>query len=354
MKIRSRLLPWVVGIGAWVFLGVLFFGYNAAQAAVNMTSNEAYGFQNVLETGDMLILIRYDLPVADWQKASTSTPYMLDATCDDITDIEDPCYTSLVSGTALQTLYDGPRGGGGVLLRGSRTLPRIANGLSGLYFAAGHGLTFGTATYDSCIEGSATLFAIVPTSCQAISWQASATIVANQALVKTILPQVMLNLQAAASAGVNTYVESDKITLTGMVFAREALAYINYAVPGAFIAAVGGVDFTFDPTASTSSLETSIQAVAETTDVYLGFLALSGQLFGMDVHVFGAFTTGILGIIIAVSLAGFAAPSLSIAATLLIAIAGVLMWVVPIQLVFVVIAALIVLGLMWFYRRVPT
>ena len=319
----------------------------AARAqSVTMTIFEAQGFQNVLETGDLLVLVRYKLPITEWQT------YMLDATCDDVTDVEDTCYTSLTSGTALQTLYDADRSTG--TLRGSRSLPRIANGLSGLYFAAGHGLTFGTAAYDACIEGSSTLFSPMPTSCMAISWQASTSIAGNQTVMGNILPSVVLNLQEAASASTNSYVEADKITLRGMVFAREAFSLINSAVPGAFGVSVAGANFEFAPTVTAGSLATELQTAAQSSDAYLGVQAVSLQLFGVSVHTFGAFATFIVGVIVIVSLVGFASPQVAAIAFLLVATFGVLMFFVPVQLLFVVLAILIVLGFQWLYRRLPT
>ena len=71
---------------------------------------EAYGFSNVLEADDRLILVRYDLPLADWQiDANTVAPpfpteFMVDAVCETPTEpiqLKDPCYTSLKSGMVL-------------------------------------------------------------------------------------------------------------------------------------------------------------------------------------------------------------------------------------------------------------
>ena len=341
----------IVAVGMFA-LASLTASEEASAQSVTLMIFESQGFQNVLETGDLLVLIRYELPTADWQTAATSPPYMIDATCDDVTDVEDACYTSLTSGTALQTLYDAARATGA--LRGSRTLPRIANGLSGLYFAAGHGLTFGTTTYEACIEGSATLFATVPTSCMTISWQSSSDLNGNQTVMENILPQVVSNLQEAASAPTNSYVEADKITLMGMIFAREAFSLLNSVVPNAFVASVGAVDFEFSPTVTAGSLETELQTAAQNSDAYLGVQAVSLQLFGVSIHTFGAFTTFIVGAVVIVGLVGFASPQVAAISFLLIGMFGVMMFFVPIQLLFVVLAVLVVLGFQWLYKKLPT
>mgnify|MGYP006405769393 CR=1 FL=1 len=133
-----------------------------------MTLDEAHGFQHLINEGDMLILVRYELPKADWRidaadvAVATATapfvPYMEEATCidNDEENLLDLCYTSLLSGVAINTFYDGPHLSS-TLLR-SRTLPRVGDGISAVYFGTGHSITFGDPTYEACVEGSATLF----------------------------------------------------------------------------------------------------------------------------------------------------------------------------------------------------
>lgn len=240
-------------------IGVLMLLTTQAVYAVDpvanppMTLDEAHGFQHLITEGDMLILVRYELPKADWRvdaadvALQTSTApfaaYMEEGSCidNDEENLLDLCYTSLLSGVAINTFYNGPHLSS-TLLR-SRTLPRVGDGISGVYFGTGHSITFGDPTYEACIEGSATLFSPKTADCDNLLWHNVATstayptiMEASRATNASALVSIALNLQQTIPGRQEALVVNDYITPTGAIFFKESYTNIVLSAPGAFAA----------------------------------------------------------------------------------------------------------------------
>jgi hypothetical protein len=218
-----------------------------------MTLKEAHGFKNLIAEGDLLVLVRYELPKADWRidvaevAAHTSTApfvaYMEEGTCldNDEENLLDLCYTSLLSGIAINTFYDGPHLSS-TLLR-SRTLPRVGDGISGVYFGTGHSITFGDPTYEACIEGSATVFSPKTIECDTLLWHSVATSTAYPSIMEasratnaSALVSMALNLQQGIAGRQEALVVNDYIAPTGAIFFKEAYTNIVRAADAAFAA----------------------------------------------------------------------------------------------------------------------
>ena len=133
---------------------------------------ESHVMESFVQEGDLIVMIRYELPLENWQfdQATTTadqvvtTPYMQRATCEDDNPelISGLCYTSIFSGIAMQNVYNGKSSTDPIV--GSRTLPRIGHGISALYFPPGHDLE--TDNLLTCLSTSSTLFTNPANECQ--------------------------------------------------------------------------------------------------------------------------------------------------------------------------------------------
>lgn len=250
---------------------------------------EAHAFRNVVEEDDLLVLIRYQLPTADWQNAT----YMVEPTCTDENDITDRCYTSLVDGAAQQTLKDDT---GAVVT--ARDIPRIRNGLSALRLC-GPGstdclgqdaglITWGDPDAETCLLGPSSL-SPQPETCVSIIWHDSDSIADNVDVLLPVLQAVMLNLEREDDVTKNSYVSNNLITEVGSSFAREALTGIILIVPEAFANSVISVARSFTATAVPgTNLNAAITTPERTKTVYVAFNRV-GQSLGVNGAVFGSF-----------------------------------------------------------------
>ena len=231
-----------------VLLAVLFALLPlSAQAAENDEPAiilDAQGFQCLLTTTavttadcDMLVMVTYELPKTDWRNAL----YMEEISCisSDEANFLDLCYTSLIPGIITHSFYDGPQTS--ALLVGVRTPPRIGVGLSAIYLEAGHGLTFGDTTYETCLEPDVTFFTPATPSCATISWN-TVTDVDADGLVwddakdvnSTALQEIGSDIEALTPLPSGLLVEAGRITPMGAVFFIEAFSQWVVAAPDAF------------------------------------------------------------------------------------------------------------------------
>ena len=349
MRAMTWRLLLTVSIPAIAFLPGAVYAHTVVPVPnVGTTMAEAHGWQNVLELGDMLIWIRYELPTADWR---TST-YINDTACADADNFTDPCYTEVVEGAALHTFYGGAHNTAD--LRGFRHIPRIGHGLSALYFAAGHDLTFGTVAYETCIEGSATLFNPIPHDCFTVQWRSSATVDATPAVMEPHLVQMALNLERVLERPANEFVNVDKITLLGLPFPREAFSPIVTVVPGAFFSSVVEPFSDFNP-GSAGALETSIQTAAEASSFYTDLNRASQEYFGLPVRIFGTIITFLLGLLAVFGVAKVTGslPLSTLAGALMVGF-GFFMNFIPPAAMFIALVIILLLGSTWVFRRLPT
>lgn len=321
----------------------------AFAANPTISIHEAHAFEHVLETDDLLILVRYELPTDDWRSAD----YMVDHTCDDVDDLDDNCWNSLETGMVLHTLYDDDRDTG--MLSGVRTISRIGHSLSGIYLEAGHGLTWDDTSYETCVEGSSTTFSPVPNACFTLFWHSSDDLASTSAVIEPYLVQMALNIEEEFPKTPTTFVNMDKITDEGVRFAREAFPAIMSVVPGAFFA---GVDHAFDdfgPDATPTDLESGIETAAQASSVWQSAEDVAGEYFGMSVGTWGSVLTLLVaGVVVAAGarITGSAAMGVLVGST--VVGTGLFMDFLPIEPLWVVVAVMLVLGGSVIFARFPS
>ncbi|MAX59667.1 MAG: hypothetical protein CL755_12645 [Chloroflexi bacterium] len=363
----------LVAIFTLVVLATLPVGVVAAAVApppIDLV--EAYGFSNVLETDDRLILVRYDLPLDDWQIDSSmvSPPtlpvaFMVDATCETPTEpitLVDPCYTSIYNGMVLHTFYDGARGGPGVTQIGIRSIPRIWQGLSGIYIRAGHGLPDPggpSSSFETCIEGSSTIFTgpnftSTPVECLNPLWITIPSVAEKENMV-AILTSLMTNVQDEMNQTVNTYVDQNIITQTGAVIPREAMSAIGTAAPNAFYVGIDQPWTDFDLTLTPTALETGIATANQSGRIYEAFGGVAAEYLGTTPTVLGGIFFLTFAIVVVMTV-GLVTRSVMYGSMLgvLVLICGMFAGLFPVAGLFVLIGLLLLLGSTYIFRRFPT
>jgi hypothetical protein len=349
---------------------------------------EAHGFANVMEPDDRLILIRYDLPLAEWafdgKTATTTNPvhnasdvsvsYMKNATCTEISSLSstnplpDSCYTSLLSGIVTHQFFNGVASDPDSQNLGIRTLPRIGDGMSGLYIRAGHGLaplSGGTdaeqaelQTYETCLTGAVNVFT-APTFtgniniCLKPIWHPTALVTDKSSLTQTMVAMV-LNIQEEMEEPVNRFVAQDVITEEGIVFPREAFTLAVQASPDAFYTGVSQPWLDYDTDAVPSALEKQLETGAQATTMYKAVVDTGSWYFGMEPNVSGTLGAfALIGIVVtatAVMTRGVTYPAVL---GLLVLLGATFMGFVPVAGVWVAMAGFLTLGATVIFRKFP-
>ena len=350
---------------------------------------EAHGFANVMEPDDRLILIRYELPLDEWQfdglTATTTNPvvnaltgdpvdYMRNATCTELTSLSttnplpDSCYTSLLSGMVTQTFYDGAGSDPASTNLGIRTLPRIGDGMSGVYIRAGHGLaplSGGSSaeqdalnTYQTCLQGSSTTF-VQPTFtanfqlCLNPIWHPTTLVTDKDALTHTNV-QMTLNIQEEMNEPVNKFVAEDTITEEGIIFAREAFTLMVQASPRAFYTGVSQPWTDFDTSVTPTALENELTTGAQATTMYKAVVDTGSWYFGIEPNVAG--TVGALLLVMAtVTATAITTRSVTYPAVLgfMVLLGATFMGFVPVAGMWVAMAGFLTIGGIVIFRKMP-
>lgn len=333
----------------------------AAHTNPNLNLNQALAFRHVVETDDLLVLIWYELPKAEWRTpaAGMAGAHMVVTSClaadqtaiKDTSDWANDCWTSLNEAIVVQTLWDGA--GGTSNLKSLRALPRVGHGLSAVYLKAGHGLTWNTTTFQTCIEGSASTWTTVPRTCLNLNWQDSASLTATPAVIEPWLVQLMLNLQQSNALPKNTFVSGAKITQTGTIFPREAFPVIMSIVPGAFFVGIAQAFQDFSPSTATP-LSSSISTEAQASTVWKSVNSVRAEYLGVSVRTFGAIGFMLAALAVAIgAMMTMGNPAMAAFLGAMVVAVGVFMDLVPLAAVFVALAVMVVLGGAWLFRRVP-
>ena len=344
----------------------LILGALATMAPISnptMTLEEAHAFEHLLNEGDMLILIRYDLPAESWRGDSgddPTAPLMEEADCHDgnQNDPLDLCWTSLVPGAVTQTFYNGPQASASLMA--NRTIPRISHGVAALYIGPGHSLAFGDTTYEACIEGSATLFSPRTIDCDRPLWHTVTDTDGDGAFLDDApaqnadaLIQVAAALQDAMPGRQETLITNGLITPLGTLYFQEAFSNIVSAMPQAFVVGEMSIDIV-NLSNSDSAAEISITSAAEASRLW-GYVNDYNQN-----HFDGAVSTQLVGsilvLIVAFALFGLAMAMLknlfmaAIIASLFIFGGGVLLDFVDMKVYFILLLLLFGVG-MFSYAR---
>lgn len=294
----------------------------------SLTLFEAVAFTSVIESGDALVLGRYELPSDQWDPASGGPG----------------------AEAAVAILKDASTE------YAVRPLPRTGHGLVGVYLAPeeADAFPFGAEDAQLCIQGDpATL--TTPPSCQAPTWRSTATTEEARQALEADLVQLVFNLESedpdVTSA---TYVANGVITQAGYPLAEEAFPAVGLVVPGAFFAGVEGMAV---PAISQTpgAREQTVRDEARSSAAYQAAEEIAGEYFGTSVRVAGG---------VAVMSATLALAALIYAATRELTLGagialpsgllfGAYLDLIPQAAAYVVVFVLVIALGMWLFRRLP-
>jgi len=350
MTIRRRIAGIFLSIvAALLMAGVFSTNIASAQASPPTTLAEAYAFRHVVETDDLLVVVRFDLPVGTWQDAA----YMLNPTCEsdesDFQDIEAPCYTSLQEGNAFQKLYGTSQAAG--LLRAIKDLPRVGPGISAVYLPAGHDITWGNAETQTCIEVGSSL-ATTP-SCSTLQWNDTASIVTFGGTAQPFISALTLTAQTVMDQRQGRFVINGKVTEIGIIFWRESFPAILALSPVSFMI---GTDNPFvdlvTPTPPAGALDSTITTAAEATALYTGVSSVGQEYLGFSGRFLGTLISLLLMGIVGIFIFRYTDDvRLALLGTFFPAAFGVYLSWIPLQWAFAFVALTFTIGISWIIRK---
>lgn len=372
----------------WLAPKAVFATPSTDQDPPEVNVYEAHGFANVMEPDDRLILIRYELPLDQWQfdgkTATTTNPvhdandvsvsYMKNATCTDLSSLSstnplpDSCYTSLLSGIITQQFFNGLASDPNSQNLAIRTLPRVGDGMSGLYIRAGHGLAplsggsdaeqAELQTYETCVTGAVNVFS-APTFtgniniCLKPIWHPTTLVTEKDALSQTYVNMVM-NIQEEMNEPVNRYVAQDVITEEGIIFPREAFTLAVQSAPTAFYTGVSQPWLDYNTVPTPSAFEQQLETGAQATTMYKAVVDTGSWYFGMEANVAGTLGAfALIGIVVtatAIMTRGVTYPAVL---GLLVLLGATFMGFVPVAGVWVAMAGFLTLGATVIFRKFP-
>lgn len=258
--------------------------------APTLNTNNANCYRNIIETGDLYCLIRYELPTYTTASPPPGSP---EAWCAELVDkdgcIADPVEptneTSLPSDAAYVTLYQncGADCSTGTLELQTR-VPRINHSIGGAYLSAGHAVTWGDTTVNGCVESSASLYTVQSRSCLPVVWNAAATDVDSQRTqLGSDLVADLRSLEANRSLGLNSYVTNNLITTGGRILSVEALSIMDQIIPERFQAASDKTIATAYATpSSVVALQDTLDTDAALTNLPTAFVNIGALLGGIS------------------------------------------------------------------------
>lgn len=239
----------------------------AAQTAPTLANNQASAFRNIVQTGDILILVRYELPVSISDGVSDAwCAYLDDQTgCDGSPAVPEAPDTMLPQTVSVTFWSDCVLTNctAATQLEYADQLPRIDHALAGIYFPAGHNLTWADANYAACIESNAVTFLTAnEQDCINPTWSAAASDQATQrGELGDELVGMLRTIETDRSDPPLSIVNgSNLITDNGRVFAIEAFGVIARIVPEVFQAAANPVATPYATPSSGSALQSSLDS----------------------------------------------------------------------------------------------
>ena len=239
-------------------------------AAPEVFNNEARAFRNVAQDGDLLVLMRYELPISDANGVSDAWCLYLenDVGCDGTPAIpENPA--NILPDTVTTSFYtDCLVTGPGVIdcsagqLELQERTPRIDHALSGAYFNTGHTIVWQDPTAAICVETIEATFAPQELECRQPVWNAAALDTeSQQAELGEGLLVMLRNIETERADPINSIVNSSNlVTDNGRVFALEAFNVMALIVPEVFQAASRTVAEAFATPTGEGALQGSLDA----------------------------------------------------------------------------------------------
>ena len=272
---------------------------------------EAYGYKNLASssTEDYLVLVRYELPIGTSALSEWCKPEFLENATGCDSSIPNPDYPySLKDGLISAIFYDK----NDVMHVVQPKIPRIGNGLLGIYADAPASTDFGFNSNllpsKVCLVLSDSYFIPYPNSniynCVIVQNEANGTIsLANQVSSDT---GILYDLENEIGLPLHTLVSANgKVTPSGQVYLEEALSGIvtiarNSNNETVFQLGVNRPNQNFDPVGYNVPLQASIDQELSNSGVENNLNMVSGQYLGFDN---GEITGGMIFLVLAIVVA---------------------------------------------------
>lgn len=286
-------------------------------------------YRSIIQDDDLFCVNSYQLPTN-----LTSSPMSAEAWCEYLVD-QDGCTGdpvdptapwSLMAGTAYITLKDGD------VVLGQAQVPRVGYSLGGLYFPAGHSITWGDPSIEGCVQSSATFFTTQEESCLPVFWNTEANAQADQrAKLGMDLVSRFLDLETSDPlVPTGGYVVNNLVTNDGRTIAVETLNVIDRILPNTFRSqSLPAISDGYSTPTSPLQLQSDINATAT---AFHGALEGTGSAFGLsgDAVGLGLFTVfGLVAFTVTYRLTENSLP-LSVVAFLTTMLIGVPLGAVPV------------------------
>lgn len=308
-----------------------------------VTVHEVYAFNSIIEPDDLYILVRYDLP-------HTITDGVSDAWCSEL-EYQEGCTdtpsvplqpASLPVGKVSAQYLENS-----IIQFDNPAIPRISNGLLGLYASSGHGLTWNSTNSQVCLQ-PASSYSPVVNSCKNVSF------VGGKEYLKLVLMNpngIIYNLEK--SYGFKRYTfnyPTGEISPAGEVFVKESFPAITKILPEIF--SVTSKSSLSDQTlTSTPVTQNQLTLDAETSGLTAALDGSAQYTFGTSGQTMGLIFIGFMSIFL-----GFLTfrttfnGALTSIAVMIPILWGVFMSIIPLAVVFTVLA-LLSFPLAWFIVR---
>lgn len=331
---------------------LVFGGTASAQTdpAPELFINSAACYRSLIQADDLFCLERFQLPSNE-----TESPVAAELWCQYLVDqsgctgqpVEPSAPYSLTPGTAYITVYQG------TTPLGQIQVPRIGYSVGGIYFAAGHGITWGDTTVTACMESSVSYFTTFEQSCQPVLWNTAAnTQSAQRAQLGSDLKIQFVNLEAEDPLiAPNGYVVNSLINAEGRTLALEALNVMDRILPNTF--QTESTTAITDPFATPSSSLQLQQDIDATAVAFKTALSDTGTSLGLpgDAIGFGMFAGfGIFAFWIVRKMTD-GSTVLALVAFLTVMLSGTTIGAIPLTVAAVTALLIFAVGALWVLKK---
>jgi len=276
-----------------------------AYPAPDVFTNSANCFRNIIQSGDLYCLVRYELPTFTTATPPPATP---EAWCKELVNtdgcIADPVEptqeTSLVTNAAFITLYKDcgapPTNCSTGDIQSQVRMPRINHSIGGVYISDASTITWGDTTVNACVESSDLLFSVQSSDCLTVAWNTAEDNQTDQRdqLGRTLLDELRA-VETNRNLPFNSYVANSYLSTGARVLALEALSVMDQIIPAYFQAASEtALIVPYATPVGSLALQVSIDATAAATDIPAAFVDLGDTVAGVSG---GAMATVFFGIL---------------------------------------------------------
>ena len=270
-----------------------------AYPAPDVFTNTANCFRNIIQTGDLYCLVRYELPT---YTTATPPPAAPEAWCKELVNtdgciadpVEPTLETSLITNAAFITLYTdcdvAPAYCSAGVLQAQVRMPRINHSIGGVYISDASTITWGDTTVNACVESSDLLFSVQSSDCLPVAWNTAEDNQTDQRdqLGRTLLDELRA-VETNRNLPFNSYVANSYLSTGARVLALEALSVMDQIIPTYFQAASDTALITpYATPVGSLALQVSIDATAAATDIPAAFVDLGDTVAGIFFGIFAA------------------------------------------------------------------